>query len=127
MTPALELPLGNDHAEASGAPEAPEEIIARLQTENAAQKETIVTLLAANAALMARVVELERRLGLNSSNSGKPPSSDGLHKPKREPRTAVCASRPANRPAGRRATKARPCVKSPIRTSPSITTPGPVG
>jgi transposase len=26
---------------------------------------------------------LERRLGLNSSNSGKPPSSDGLKKPVR--------------------------------------------
>src|SRR3979411_484200 len=36
-----------------------------------------------NAALMARLAELERRLGLNSSNSGKPPSSDGLKKPVR--------------------------------------------
>jgi len=27
-----------------------------------------------------RIAELERRLGLNSSNSGKPPSSDGLKK-----------------------------------------------
>jgi transposase len=34
-------------------------------------------------ALLARVAELERRLGLNSSNSGKPPSSDGLKKPSR--------------------------------------------
>ena len=34
---------------------------------------------------MARVAELERRLGLNSSNSSKPPSSDGLNKP--PPRT----------------------------------------
>ena len=33
--------------------------------------------------LLARVAELERRLGLNSSNSGKPPSSDGLKKPPR--------------------------------------------
>ena len=33
-----------------------------------------------NAALSARVAELERRLGLNSSNSSKPPSSDGLSK-----------------------------------------------
>jgi len=33
--------------------------------------------------LLARVAELERRLGLNSSNSGKPPSSDGLKKPRR--------------------------------------------
>ena len=39
MTPALESPSGHDHAEASGAPEVPEEIIAHLQTENAAQKE----------------------------------------------------------------------------------------
>jgi hypothetical protein len=35
---------------------------------------------AQNAALLARVAELERQLGLNSSNSGKPPSSDGLKK-----------------------------------------------
>jgi transposase len=41
----------------------------------------VAELRAQNAALVARVAELERRLGLNSSNSGKPPSSDGLHKP----------------------------------------------
>jgi transposase len=33
--------------------------------------------------LLAGVAELERRLGLNNSNSGKPPSSDGLKKPPR--------------------------------------------
>ena len=32
------------------------------------------------SALLARVEELERRLGLDSSNSGKPPSSDGYQK-----------------------------------------------
>jgi transposase len=35
------------------------------------------------AAMRAQLAELERRLGLNSSNSGKPPSSDGLKKPPR--------------------------------------------
>src|SRR5271156_6285515 len=40
-------------------------------------------LIALVAALRAHVAELERRLGLNSSNSGKPPSSDGLKKPVR--------------------------------------------
>ena len=40
-------------------------------------------LIALVAALRAQVAELERRLGLNSSNSGKPPSSDGLKKPAR--------------------------------------------
>ena len=41
-----------------------------------------------NASLVQRVSDLERRLGLNSSNSGKPPSSDGLAKPAaRERRT----------------------------------------
>ncbi len=34
-------------------------------------------------ALRGQVAALERRLGLNSSNSGKPPSSDGLKKPTR--------------------------------------------
>ena len=33
--------------------------------------------------LRAQIAELERRLELNSSNSGKPPSSDGLKKPAR--------------------------------------------
>ena len=36
-----------------------------------------------NALLKARLAELERRLGLNSSNSSKPPSSDGLKRPAR--------------------------------------------
>ena len=35
----------------------------------------VAALEAENAALKARLAELERRLGLNSSNSGKPPSS----------------------------------------------------
>jgi transposase len=40
-------------------------------------------LIALLLAQQARIAELERRLGLNSRNSGKPPSSDGLKKPPR--------------------------------------------
>jgi transposase len=50
-------------------------------------REELIALIKAQAAeivaLKARIAELERRLGLNSSNSGKPPSSDGLKKPPR--------------------------------------------
>jgi transposase len=50
-------------------------------------REELMALIAAQAAeiaaLKARLAELERRLGLNSSNSSKPPSSDGLKKPAR--------------------------------------------
>src|SRR5450830_924328 len=50
-------------------------------------KEELIALFKAQAAEIAasraRIAELERRLGLNSSNSGKPPSSDGLKKPSR--------------------------------------------
>jgi len=58
----------------AGSPDVPsrEELIALIQAQ-AAQI----------AALMARVAELERWLGLNSCNSGKPPSSDGMKKPAR--------------------------------------------
>jgi transposase len=53
-----------------------EAVVEALRAENA-------LLRAENAALIGRLAELERRLGLNSSNSGKPSSSDGLKKPPR--------------------------------------------
>ncbi len=43
-------------------------------------KDDLIALLLAQG---ARIAELERRLGLNSGNSSKPPSSDGLKKPVR--------------------------------------------
>lgn len=51
-------------------------VIEALRAENA-------LLRAENISLTERLAEVERRLGLNSSNSGKPPSSDGLKKPPR--------------------------------------------
>ena len=47
---------------------------ARLVAENTALRQE-------NAVLRAENTELRRRLGSNSKNSSKPPSSDGLDKP----------------------------------------------
>ena len=68
MTSPPNQPTDEDHA-AEGRPSTTislEALVALLQAEN--------------AMLRSRIAELERRLGLDSSNSGKPPSSDGLKK-----------------------------------------------
>jgi transposase len=56
-------------------------VIVELRAVNAEQTRLIST-------LQARVAELERRLGRDSSNSSMPPSSDGLRKPSRVERRA---------------------------------------
>lgn len=68
--PPPDLQHGSDSDVAPGG-------TAELLSIIAAQREVI-------AALTARVTALERQLGLNSGNSGKPHSSDGL---KKQPRT----------------------------------------
>jgi transposase len=72
MAPPADTPSRDDATTATDG----EAVIEALRAENA-------LLRAENAALIGRLSELERRLGLNSSNSGKPPSSDGLKKPPR--------------------------------------------
>ena len=69
-------PQPDSHAEAGPVSDSTarlESLITALQTQ-IVQQQTVI------AVLQARNAELERQLGLNSGNSGKPPSSDGLKK-----------------------------------------------
>jgi len=58
----------------------------------------VVSLREELAAANGRIAELEARLGLNSLNSGKPPSSDGLAKP--APKTRSLRSGKVKKPLG---------------------------
>ena len=72
-----------------------------MNAESAAElsREELIALV---AALRAHIAELERRLGLNSSNSGKPPSSDGLKKPSR---VSSLRERSGKKPGGQKGHK----------------------
>ena len=80
-------------------------VIAELRAANAELRAQVAALEAANAEqandmamLQARLAELERRLGQDSSNSSRPPSSDGLHKPLRAARGGEAGRRPGKQP-----------------------------
>ena len=76
------------------------------ETPSIPSTEELIALIAAlraeKASLKARIGELERRLGLNSSNSGKPPSSDGLKKPAR---VTSLRERSSKKPGGQKGHK----------------------
>ena len=82
---------------------SPDALIALLRTQAANHAAEVAQQQARHAAelavLRARIAELERRLGLDSSNSGKPPSSDGLAKP---PRTRSLRERSGRKSGGQK-------------------------
>ena len=73
MSPPLDSDSHDADLPEPNGPAPAESVIAALRQQNAGLSALVVT-------LQARVAELERQLGLNSGNSGKPPSSDGLKK-----------------------------------------------
>ena len=89
MTFSVEAPRGAD-----GQPLLPDEIWATLHP---AAQAVIVGLAQQVAALSARVRDLEARLGQNSANSSRPPSSDPLTS-KRRPPAAPSGRRPGGQP-----------------------------
>ena len=68
-----------------------EALITELQAQNAALRAVV-------AVQAARIAELERQAGLNSGNSGKPPSSDGLKK--KPARVSSLRERSGKKPGG---------------------------
>ena len=92
MISVMPPPTSDTDREMAAARPAAAVEIARLRAENETLRQTVTT-------LMARVAELERRLGLNSGNSGKPPSSDGLKKP---PRTQSLREASGRSPGGQK-------------------------
>jgi Family of unknown function (DUF6444) len=70
------------------------------------------------------VAELERQLGLNSGNSGKPPSSDGLKK--KPVHVGSLREQTGKKPEDRRGTRAKRSAAPKALTPRSNTSPSSV-
>src|ERR1022692_4595080 len=86
----------DSHEEASPISDS----LARLEALVAALKAQNAELLARIAVQNARIADLERQLGLNSGNSGKPPSRDGLKK--KPARVSSLRERSGKKPGGQK-------------------------
>ena len=92
MLPPSDSPFKLDDASTSPALATAMAVIAAQQAQSEVLKELVAT-------LRSRIAALERQLGQNSGNSGKPPSSDGLKKP---PRTQSLRVPSGKKPGGQR-------------------------
>ncbi len=88
---------GVSHKEWAALPAAVRAYIEFLETQLDDYKARVTRLEVQNSRLEARVVDLESQLAKNSSNSGKPPSSDG---PGKVPRTQSSRERSGKSPGG---------------------------
>src|SRR6516162_8913554 len=98
-----------------GNPASLKAIIAVLREQPTAQQALI-------AQLQERIAELERRLGLNSGHSGKPPSRGGLKKPVR---VSSLRERSGKKTGGQTGTRARPYAGARRPMPRSIISPKP--
>ena len=123
MTPAESpLPVPEQASAVTGDPSP----IAALQTHIEHLVAQNALLASERAALLARVAELERRLGLNSSNSSKPPSSDGLKKPPPRTRSLRQPSKKTSGGQPNHSGKTLSAVANPNLTFRQTATPAPI-
>jgi transposase len=85
---------------------------AQLLAQNAQLRELVQSLTAQLASQQKQILELQARLGKNSTNSSKPPSSDGLAKPAPKPPAPqslrIAGQRPIGAPKGHEGHTLRP-------------------
>ena len=96
--PRLPIDVGAELSALRGENDALRDANRLLREENITLQVQLAEVVKLNHALEARIVELEARLRSNSSNSSKPPSSDGYTKPAPKSRRRRSGRKPGKQP-----------------------------